>query len=95
MHLEDYGIDVELTATERAGFHRYRYPQGQTGHLIIDLEHRDRVIDSGLRLVGDREVEGWRRSNAWARDQAVYFVARFSRPFSQTTLKSGDILCFY
>jgi putative alpha-1,2-mannosidase len=41
--LKDYGIRAELTATERAGLHRYTFPTGKdapiSGHIIVDLEH--------------------------------------------------------
>ena len=90
VELADYGIAVELTATERTGLHRYRFPAGRPGHVIVDLAHRDRVIDSSLRTVGDREIEGFRRSTGWARDQPVYFVARFSRPWTRAELAADD-----
>jgi predicted alpha-1,2-mannosidase len=90
VELADYGIGVELTATERAGFHRYRYPQDADGWLLIDLTHRDRVLDSALRVVGEHEVEGWRRSTGWADDQVVYFVARFSQPIAEALLFDND-----
>jgi predicted alpha-1,2-mannosidase len=90
VHLADYGIDVELTATERAGFHRYRFPEGRAGHVLVDLTHRDRVLESALRVVGDREIEGYRRSTGWAEDQVVWFVARFSRTFDSATLFHDD-----
>ncbi len=86
VELADYGIAVELTATERAGFHRYRLPAGRPAHVIVDLEHRDEVLDSELIVAGEREIAGFRRSTGWARDQIVYFVARFSRPFRQARL---------
>jgi len=79
--LKDHGIRAELTATTRAGFHRYTFPSGQTARLVIDLIHRDEVIEASLRLRGDREIEGYRRSRSWAKDQRIHFVARFSRPF--------------
>ncbi len=90
VELADYRIGVELTVTERAGFHRYRLPAGRQAHVIVDLEHRDRVVDAGLTVVGDREIEGFRRSTGWAEDQVVYFVARFSRPFAAPGLAAGD-----
>src|SRR6056297_2834099 len=37
--LDDYNIEVELTATTRTGFHRYTYPESSEKGLIIDLEH--------------------------------------------------------
>jgi predicted alpha-1,2-mannosidase len=81
VHLDDYGIDAEFTVSKRIGFHRYRYPAGEPGNLIVDLTHRDTVIDSYIRIVNDREIEGYRLSRAWAKEQHVYFVAHFSRPF--------------
>ncbi len=92
VELEDSGIGVELTATERAGLHRYRFRRGRDAHVIVDLTHRDPVLGSSLRVVGDRELEGFRRSSSWARDQVVYFVARFSRPFQQARVAVNDTL---
>jgi predicted alpha-1,2-mannosidase len=79
--LEDYGIGVELTCTERVGFHKYTFPEGDQSSIIFDLTHRDQVLESRIRIVGDSQVEGMRRSRQWAQDQHVYFVARFSKPF--------------
>ena len=81
VRLDDYDIDVELTVTERSGLHKYVFPASEPAHVIVDLAHRDQVISSELGIVGDRQIEGFRRSTAWATDQTVYFVARFSRPF--------------
>lgn len=80
--LADYGVRVELTAGERIGVHRYTYPAGVPAHVIVDLTHRDVVLESWLEVVSDTELRGMRRSSAWARDQVVYFHARFSRPFT-------------
>ena len=81
VRLADPGIDVELTTTERTGFHRYGLPADQAAHVVVDLRHRDQVLEADMRITGEREIEGMRRSTAWAVDQVVYFVARFSRPF--------------
>ena len=37
--LADYGIKVELTASERVGFHRYTYPQADTARVLFDIGH--------------------------------------------------------
>lgn len=89
VRLSDYGINVELTATPRTGLHRYVFPAGQPAHVIVDLEHRDRLLESYLHVTGDDTIEGFRRSSAWARDQVVYFRARFSRPFTGRALVPG------
>jgi predicted alpha-1,2-mannosidase len=80
--LDKYHIQAELTATKRAGFHRYTFPASGNAGIVIDLKHRDKVLESSLRLVSNTEVEGMRISQAWAQRQIVYFVARFSKPFS-------------
>lgn len=79
--LDDPGIRVELTTSRRAAMHRYALPRGKDAWVVLDLAHRDEVIESSLRVVSDREIEGSRRSRAWAKDQRLFFVARFSRPF--------------
>ena len=90
--LDDYGIVAELTATKRVGVHRYTYPKNDESNIIIDLAHRDDVISSGIHFVSDTEIEGFRRSRAWAQDQHVYFYARFSRPFSREGIAiDGDL----
>ena len=88
--LDEGPIRVELSATERTGLHRYTYPRGEQASLILDLAHRDEVLDSSLRIVSDREIEGHRRSRSWAEDQVVHFVARFSRPVLRAELAQGD-----
>jgi predicted alpha-1,2-mannosidase len=81
--LEENQIEVQLTATAHCGLHQFTYPDStQRGNVVIDLRHRDPVLNSGLKVVGFNQVEGYRTSNSWAKDQRIYFVAEFSRPFS-------------
>ncbi|MFN8397526.1 MAG: GH92 family glycosyl hydrolase [Bacteroidia bacterium] len=77
--LDNGGIHVDLTATTRCGFHRYTF-RGDTSFVKIDLRHRDPVLASNITILNDSEVVGMRRSSSWARDQSVYFVAKFSQP---------------
>lgn len=37
--LSDYNVKVELTATERVGYHRYTYPQADTARILFDIGH--------------------------------------------------------
>jgi predicted alpha-1,2-mannosidase len=87
--LDDYGILVELTATKRVGVHRYTFPESDAANIVIDLAHRDDVISSGIHFVSDTEIEGFRRSKAWAEDQHVYFYAKFSKPFEREGITVG------
>jgi predicted alpha-1,2-mannosidase len=88
--LEDYNIKVELTVTKRVGFHRCTFPKNDNANIIIDLTHRDQVLESKIRIVGNTEVEGMRRSKAWAKDQHIYFVAKFSKPFNSYGIAIDD-----
>jgi predicted alpha-1,2-mannosidase len=83
LRLDDDNIFVELTATARAGMHRYTFPATDAANIILDLAHRDKVLDSDLKVTGPTTVIGWRRSRAWARDQIVYFAIEFSQPFTK------------
>lgn len=80
VHLEDTGIDVELTVTKRAGMHKYVYPSSKNQFLMLDLEHRDKLLDYSIKRVNEFEFSGFRFSEAWAKDQRVYFYLKFSHP---------------
>ncbi len=88
--LDKYDINVELTATKRAGLHHYSYPKTDQANLIIDLHHRDEVLDSWIEVINDREIRGFRRSKSWAKDQQIYFHAKFSKPFKRFQLAEDD-----
>jgi len=88
--LDKYHIKAELTATKRAGLHRYTFPASKNAGIVIDLKHRDKVLESSMRIVSDTEVEGMRISQAWAQRQIVYFVARFSKPFTSVRINHHD-----
>lgn len=83
--LAKHNVRAEMTATPHTGVHRYTFPNdGKKNGLVIDLRHRDSVLASSLRIVNDREIEGTRFSNSWAKNQQLYFVTRFSQPFSES-----------
>ena len=82
--LDDNDIFAEMTATKRVGFHRYTFPKSDQANIILDLKWRDKVLDSELKIVGNNRIEGFRRSSSWAKDQVVYFVAEFSKPFVES-----------
>ena len=84
VHLDSYGIDVELTATERCGIQRYTYPTG-AATVILNLgkaTNWDATTDTYITKVDDYTIEGYRYSNGWARGQQVYFRTRFSHPIA-------------
>ena len=80
--LADYNIDVELTASERTGFHRYYFPPGKEAHVIIDLKEGsgDQAMDTHIELADSVTLKGYRFSKGWAKDQRVYFAIRSATP---------------
>ncbi|HMQ74828.1 MAG TPA: GH92 family glycosyl hydrolase [Flavobacteriales bacterium] len=78
VHLEDEGVDAELTATARVGVHRYTIPQDREQYLVIDLSHRDKLLAGHIRQEG-LDVVGERRSSSWAVDQRMFFCMRIGR----------------
>ncbi len=83
--LEDYHINVELTATSRVGFHKYTFSQNDSIHIILDLtsgiyNYDGKVIWSSLRMENDTLVTGYRQTNGWAQTRFVYFAMTFSKP---------------
>lgn len=89
--LDDYAVTAELTATTRVGMHRYTFPASAEANILLDLFHRDEVLESSLRIISDTEIEGLRRSRSWAENQYVYFVAQFSKPFESYEVAVDNI----
>ena len=85
VHLDDYNIGVELTATEHVGVHRYTYPKDEAQHLILDLEHaiynyEGKTRWAQVRVENDTLVTGYRITSGWARTNYTYFALSFSKP---------------
>ncbi len=87
--LDRYGITAELTVTKRTGMHRYKFPEGKKAQIILDIHHRDKVLESSMEIIGDNEIAGKRRSRGWAQDQYLFYVIQFSKPFDLVQLYSN------
>ncbi|KXT43123.1 GH92 family glycosyl hydrolase [Bacteroides intestinalis] len=82
--LQDDSINVELTATLRAGLHRYTYPKASDASLIVDMEptiHGHQHPVTQIRVVNDSTIAGMKYTVGWAKRHYVYFYAVFSSPF--------------
>ncbi len=79
--LDKHNIDVRLTASTRVGFHEYTFNQSGQGNIILDLNHRDKLLEGRIRVIDDKTIEVLRRSEAWARDQYVYARIEFNVAF--------------
>ena len=92
------GIKVELTATARAGYHRYTFPDSvKTPMVRLDLKQGigwDAMTSSKINVVDDYNVTGYRMSEGWAKDQRVYFAAEFSAPVKVEKMGGDSIAVF-
>ena len=85
-------IDVELTTTERVGIHHYKFSSASDNYVLLDLKHRDEVLESSLKIEDSFTISGLRRSKAWADNQYVFFVMKFSKPISSYGIWQNDFL---
>ena len=66
---------VELTTTERVAMHRYTFGKNCEKVIVIDLNHRDKLVEGYIRYDG-KTITGYRNSKAWNPDQSVYFAMK-------------------
>ena len=80
----DNGVRVELTATERAGLHRYTCSKrADTLYVRFDLKRGigwDGLEEAKAIRKGESALSGHRHSRGWANNQKFFFHAEFSRP---------------
>lgn len=96
--LPESGIFCELTATARAGLHRYTFPAGKDVHILLDWHHgaqkdkysRSSVFLAHLEQRGDDTIVGTRCVNQWADGRIIHFALKVSRPFASLQLYSND-----
>jgi predicted alpha-1,2-mannosidase len=84
--LQDSGIRVELTATNRVGIHRYTFPASNSAHVLLDLvssiyNYDGKVTWAQVRVENESLVTGFRQTKGWAPNRQIYFAIRFSKPF--------------
>jgi predicted alpha-1,2-mannosidase len=96
--LRDYQIHAELSATARAGVHRYTFPEDSSSHFILDLAHgygqgRGSVRWANLQVIGNDTIVGGRSTARWANGRQIYFAMKFSKPFEKVEVHAdGQVL---
>ncbi len=88
--LDAHNIDVELTSTTRVGLHKYTFNKDGDASVLLDLLHRDKMLEGFIKVIDNTTVEGMRRSEAWAKNQIVFYRISFSKPFETKQVLSGD-----
>lgn len=89
------GIKVELTVTQRAGFHRYTFPKEkkEDRYIAIDLSHSYvSMLDASLNMKSDREITGMIKSlhNRGGGYHKLYFAIVSDVPFESFTSWKGE-----
>ena len=82
VHLDSTNIDVELTVSKRSGMHKYQFPSAKNQYVILELDHRDELLDYKIQKVNDSTISGFRHSKAWATDQRLFYTIQFSKPIA-------------
>jgi predicted alpha-1,2-mannosidase len=97
--LDEPEVLAEMTATARAGLHRYTFPATDSAHIIFDMVHGiynydGKVTWANIRVVNDTLVTGYRITRGWARSRYIYFAMSFSKPFKSYGLKNDEQLVY-
>ena len=78
--LDKHNIDVRLTTSTRVGFHEYTFNESGQANIILDLNHRDKLLESRVTIIDEKTIQVLRRSEAWATNQYVYARIEFNVP---------------
>ncbi|MDP5199755.1 GH92 family glycosyl hydrolase [Flavobacterium sp. DG2-3] len=87
--LEDPKINVELTSTQRTAYHKYTYNNNDTQSVVVDLGFAinwDKATKTAIKIEDENTISGFRYSTGWAKNQKVFFVAKFSKPITESIL---------
>ncbi|MBW1655530.1 GH92 family glycosyl hydrolase [Flavobacterium quisquiliarum] len=87
--LEDPKINVELTSTQRTAYHKYTYNNNDTQSVVVDLGFAinwDKAVKTSIKIEDANTISGYRYSTGWAKNQKVYFVAKFSKPITESII---------
>lgn len=91
--LLDPQINVRLTVSDRSGMHEYTFlnKKGKK-FILIDLDHRDKLLGYSLNIINKTTIEGSRISESWATNQRFYFHLETSVPYQKAKLfkKNGQ-----
>ncbi|MEO5776784.1 MAG: GH92 family glycosyl hydrolase [Flavobacterium sp.] len=87
--LDKHNINVRLTSSTRVGFHEYTFNKNGKANIILDLNHRDKLIQGEVKIINSKTIEILRRSEAWARDQIVYARIEFNVPMKINNVRNN------
>lgn len=78
--LDKFNIKARLTTTTRVGYHEYTFNNSGLANIILDLNHRDELLEGEVKVIDEKTIEVYRRSKAWAENQYIFAKIEFSKP---------------
>ncbi|GIZ14226.1 GH92 family glycosyl hydrolase [Capnocytophaga catalasegens] len=99
--LEDPEVNVELTADQYVGVHKYTFQKGDMQSVILNLGFAinwDNPTEMSIRQ-SDQKLDGqnvgniitgYRFSTGWAKNQKVFFAIKFSKPIKKIELHQNE-----
>ena len=87
VYLDDFKVQVELTATERVAYHRYTYDNEKNAKLLIDLQYGVswnineiplNILEANQQFEDDYTLTGYRKARVWA-PRDLYYVIKFNK----------------
>ena len=87
--LDKHDIEVRLTSSTRVGFHEYTFNKDGQANIILDLNHRDKLLQGEVKIIDNKTIEILRRSEAWAKDQYVYARIEFNVPMQINSVRNN------
>ncbi|MFA6832449.1 MAG: GH92 family glycosyl hydrolase [Bacteroidaceae bacterium] len=95
--LQDYNVEVELTAALRTGIQQYTFHKTEGAAIRINLTKSmnwDSTQSASITPMSNNLLTGHRHSNGWARDQHLFFATQLSKPWDtielDTTVLAND-----
>ena len=85
--LDKHDIDVRLTTSSRVGLHEYTFNNSGKANIILDLNHRDKLLDGEVTILSPKKILVKRRSESWAKDQYVFALIELNTPFQYTKVE--------
>jgi len=94
VELLQWGINAELSSTNRTGVARFTFPAGKSANILVPIGHTlNNVSTASVQIVGDRRIQGYVENHAFCTNKQtykVYFVMTFSRPFASFGTWTGE-----
>ncbi|MDR1339165.1 MAG: glycoside hydrolase family 92 protein [Prevotellaceae bacterium] len=92
--LNNFDIDVELTATQRTAFHRYTFNKNAPANLLLDMQNgvvwsakslETHVLNAEINMPDNKTLTGRQQVRNWVTRQYCY-VIKFDRPYTVEAL---------